>query len=113
VLMLDSVVLARKPGAGTHPRPVLVAFGWRRNSQKELIEFPPGAERERRRVGALPADLILRGLLGDGPEMIGSTVVRACSLLWQSQTGKIAGGRITAGRARFRRPSARARLPRV
>jgi hypothetical protein len=30
--MLDGVVLARKLGAGTHPRPVLVAFGWRHNS---------------------------------------------------------------------------------
>jgi hypothetical protein len=57
-------------------------------------------------------DLIRRGLLGDGIEMIG--VDSGSGLLAAlPQTGKIAGGRITADRARFRRPSARAHLPRV
>ncbi len=39
VLMLDSVVLARKTGAGAIRRPVLVALGLRPDGKKEIIDF--------------------------------------------------------------------------
>ena len=39
VLMLDGVVLARKTGAGSLRRPVLVALGLRPDATKEIIDF--------------------------------------------------------------------------
>ncbi len=39
VLMLDGVVLARKTGAGSLRRPVLVALGLRPDARKEIIDF--------------------------------------------------------------------------
>ena len=37
--MLDGVVLARKTGAGSLRRPVLVALGLRPDATKEIIDF--------------------------------------------------------------------------
>ncbi len=39
MLMLDGVVLARKTGAGSLRRPVLVALGLRPDARKEIIDF--------------------------------------------------------------------------
>jgi transposase-like protein len=39
VLMLDGVLLARKPGAGTHPRPVLVASAGGTTVKRSSLSF--------------------------------------------------------------------------
>jgi transposase-like protein len=45
VLVLDSVVLKRKTGAGALARPVLVALGLRPDGKKEVIDFRLGPPR--------------------------------------------------------------------
>jgi transposase-like protein len=70
VLMLDGVVLARKTGAGAIRRPVLVALGLRPDGKKEVIDFRLAANESAAEWERFLGDLIRRGLVGDGLEMI-------------------------------------------
>lgn len=70
VLMLDGVVLARKTGAGAIRRPVLVALGLRADGKKEVIEFRLAQSESAAEGERFLGDLIRRGLVGDGLEMI-------------------------------------------
>jgi putative transposase len=70
VLMLDGVVLARKTGAGTIKRPVLVALGLRPDGKKEVIDFRLAQSESAAEWERFLGDLIRRGLAGDGLEMI-------------------------------------------
>ena len=70
VLMLDGVVLARKTGAGAIRRPVLVALGLRFDGKKEVIDFPLAQSESAAEWERFLGDLIRRGLIGDGLEMI-------------------------------------------
>ena len=70
VLMLDGVVLARKTGAGAIKRPVLVALGLRSDGKKEIIDFRLAQSESAAEWERFLGDLIRRGLVGDGLEMI-------------------------------------------
>jgi putative transposase len=75
VLMLDGVVLARKTGAGVVRRLVLVALGLRPDGKREIIDFrlaqsPRGREGSAAEWEHFLGDLIRRGLVGEGLEMI-------------------------------------------
>src|SRR5437899_9188499 len=70
VLMLDGVALARRTGAGAIRRPVLVALGLRRDGKKEVIDFRLAASESAAEWERFLGDLIRRGLVGDGLEMI-------------------------------------------
>jgi transposase-like protein len=70
VLMLDGVVLARKTGAGAIKRPVLVALGLRPDGKKEVIDFRLAQSESAAEWERFLGDLIRRGLVGDGLEMI-------------------------------------------
>ena len=70
VLMLDGVVLSRKTGAGAIKRPVLVALGLRHDGKKEVIDFRLAASESAAEWERFLGDLIGRGLVGDGLEMI-------------------------------------------
>jgi putative transposase len=70
VLMLDGVVLARKTGAGAVKRPVLVALGLRPDGKKEVIDFRLAQSESAAEWERFLGDLIRRGLVGDGLEMI-------------------------------------------
>jgi putative transposase len=70
VLMLDGVVLARRTGAGAIRRPVLVALGLRRDGKKEIIDFHLAQSESAAEWERFLGDLIRRGLVGDGLEMI-------------------------------------------
>jgi putative transposase len=70
VLMLDGVVLARKTGAGAIRRPVLVALGLRADGKKEVIDFHLAQSESAAEWERFLGDLIRRGLVGDGLEMI-------------------------------------------
>ena len=70
VLMLDGVVLSRKTGAGAIKRPVLVALGLRPDGKKEVIDFRLAASESAAEWERFLGDLIRRGLIGDGLEMI-------------------------------------------
>ena len=70
VLMLDGVVLARKTGAGAIRRPVLVALGLRHDGKKEIIDFRLAQSESAAEWERFLGDLIRRGLIGDGLEMI-------------------------------------------
>jgi putative transposase len=71
VLMLDGVVLARRTGAGAIRRPVLVAFGLRHDGKKEIIDFRLAQSESAAEWERFLGDLIRRGVVGDGLEMIG------------------------------------------
>jgi putative transposase len=68
--MLDSVVLARKTGAGAIRRPVLVALGLRPDGKKEVIDFRLAHRESAAEWERFLGDLIRRGLTGDSLEMI-------------------------------------------
>ena len=70
VLMLDGVVLARKTGAGAIRRPVLVALGLRPDGKKEIIDFRLAQSESAAEWERFLGDLIRRGLVGAGLEMI-------------------------------------------
>jgi len=70
VLMLDGVVLARRTGAGAVRRPVLVALGLRPDGKKEVIDFRLAQSESAAEWERFLGDLIRRGLVGDGLEMI-------------------------------------------
>ncbi|HVH77126.1 MAG TPA: IS256 family transposase [Stellaceae bacterium] len=70
VLMLDGVVLARKTGAGAIRRPVLVALGLREDGKKEVIDFRLAHSESAAEWERFLGDLIRRGLVGEGLEMI-------------------------------------------
>jgi putative transposase len=70
VLMLDGVVLARRTGAGTIRRPVLVALGLRPDGKKEVIDFHLAQSESAAEWEHFFGGLIRRGLIGDGLEMI-------------------------------------------
>lgn len=70
VLMLDGVILARKTGAGAIRRPVLVALGLRRDGKKEIIDFRLAQSESAAEWEHFLGDLIRRGLVGEGLEMI-------------------------------------------
>lgn len=70
VLMLDGVVLARKTGAGAIRRPVLVALGLRPDGKKEVIDFRLAQSESAAEWERFLGDLIRRGLIGEGLEMI-------------------------------------------
>ncbi|HEV2364980.1 MAG TPA: IS256 family transposase [Caulobacteraceae bacterium] len=70
VLMLDGVVLARKTGAGAIRRPVLVALGLRPDGKKEVIDFRLAHSESAAEWERFLGDLIRRGLVGEGLEMI-------------------------------------------
>jgi len=64
------VVLARKTGAGVVRRPVLVAFGLRHDGKKEVVDFRLAHSEGGAEWGRFLGDLIRRGLVADGLEMI-------------------------------------------
>ena len=70
VLMLDGVVLARRTGAGAIRRPVLVALGLRADGKKEVIDFRLAQSESAAEWERFLGDLIRRGLIGEGLEMI-------------------------------------------
>ena len=70
VLMLDGVVLARRTGAGAIRRPVLVALGLHSNGRKEVIDFRLAQSESAAEWERFLGDLIRRGLIGEGLEMI-------------------------------------------
>jgi putative transposase len=70
VLMFDGVVLARRTGAGAIRRPVLVAFGLRRDGRKEIIDFRLAQSESAAEWERFLGELIRRGLVGEGLEMI-------------------------------------------
>ena len=70
MLMLDGVVLARKTGAGTVRRPVLVVLGLRPDGKKEIIDFRLAQSESAAEWERFLGDLIRRGLIGDRLEMI-------------------------------------------
>ncbi len=70
VLMLDGVVLARRTGAGSIKRPVLVALGLRFDGKKEVIDFRLAQSESAAEWERFLGDLIGRGLVGDTLEMI-------------------------------------------
>jgi len=70
VVMLDGVVLARRTGAGAIRRPVLVALGLRHDGKKEIIDFRLAQSESAAEWERFLGDLIRRGLIGDGLEMI-------------------------------------------
>ena len=70
VLMLDGVVLARRTGAGAIRRPVLVALGLRADGKKEVIDFRLAQSESAAEWERFVGDLIRRGLIGEGLEMI-------------------------------------------
>jgi putative transposase len=70
VLMLDGVVLARCTGAGAIKRPVLVALGLRPDGKKEVIDFRLAQSESAAEWERFLGDLIRRGLVGDGLQMI-------------------------------------------
>jgi putative transposase len=69
-LMLDGVVLARKTGAGAVRRPVLVVLGLRPDGKKEVIDFRLAQSESAAEWERFLGDLIRRGLIGEGIEMI-------------------------------------------
>jgi transposase-like protein len=69
-LMLDGVVLARKTGAGTLKRPVLVALGRRPDGKNEIIDFRLAKSESAAEWERFLGDLIRRGLAGNSLEMI-------------------------------------------
>ena len=69
-LMLDGVVLARKTGAGSIRRPVLVALGLRPDGKKEILDFHLAASESAVCREGFLAGLYRRGLTGDGLDMI-------------------------------------------
>jgi putative transposase len=71
VLLLDGVVLARKSGAGSLKRPVLVVLGIRPDGQKEILDFRLAASESEREWELFLNDLFRRGLSGDGLTLIG------------------------------------------
>ena len=70
VLVLDSVVLNRKTGAGALARPVLVALGLRPDGKKEVIDFRLAAAESAAQWERFLTDLFRRGLIGERLEMI-------------------------------------------
>ena len=70
VLMLDGVVLARKTGAGAIRRPVLVALGLHPDGKKEIVDFRLAQSESAAEWERFLGDLIRRGLVGEGLEMI-------------------------------------------
>ncbi len=70
VLMLDGVVLARKTGAGSLRRPVLVALGLRPDARKEIIDFRLARAESAREWETFLADLYRRGLSGEALELV-------------------------------------------
>lgn len=71
VLMLDGVVLARKTGAGSLRRPVLVALGLRPDGKKEIIDYRLAKSESAAEWERFLSDLHRRGLEGRAIEMIG------------------------------------------
>ena len=69
-LMLDSVMLANKTGAGALKRPVLVALGIRHDGKKEIIDFRLAASESVAEWERFLTDLWRRGLTGEGLEVI-------------------------------------------
>ncbi len=84
--MLDGVVLARKTGAGSLRRPVLVALGIRRDGRKEIIDFCRAAGESAAAWEAFLCDLYRRGLKGAGLDLIavdgGKGLLAALSLVY-------------------------------
>ncbi len=70
VLMLDGVVLARKTGAGSLRRPVLVALGLGPDARKEIIDFRLARAESAREWETFLTDLHRRGLSGEALELI-------------------------------------------
>ena len=68
--MLDCVVLARKTGAGTLRRPVLVALGLRHDDKKEAIDYRLARGESAAEWERFLADLYKSGLTGEGLNMI-------------------------------------------
>ncbi len=70
VLMLDGVVLARKTGAGSLRRPVLVALGLRPDGKKEIIDYSLALAESAAEWERFLTNLFHRGLEGARLEMI-------------------------------------------
>ena len=68
--MLDGVLLARKTGAGSLRRPVLVALGLRPDARKEIIDFRLATAESQAQWELFLSDLYRRGLEGRRCEMI-------------------------------------------
>ena len=69
-LMFDGVILARKTGAGSIRRPVLVALGLRPDGKKEIVDFRLSASESAAEWRHFLTDLYHRGLEGRGLDMI-------------------------------------------
>ena len=69
-LMLNGVVLARRTGAGTLRRPVLVALGIRPDGRKKILDFRHAASESAVEWERFLTDLYRRGLTGAGIEAI-------------------------------------------
>lgn len=61
-VILDGIVLARKTGAGTLRRPVLVALGIRHDGKKEIIDFHLARSESGAEWRVFLTDLVNRGL---------------------------------------------------
>jgi transposase-like protein len=70
VLVFDGVVMARKTGAGSIRRPVLVALGIRPDGKKEIIDFRLAPGESTLSWEAFVNDLYRRGLTGKGVKLI-------------------------------------------
>jgi transposase-like protein len=70
VLVFDGVVMARKTGAGSIRRPVLVALGIRPDGKKEIIDFRLAPGESTLAWEAFVNDLYRRGLTGKGVKLI-------------------------------------------
>ncbi len=69
-LLFDGVVLKRRTGAGAAKRVVLVALGVTAEGHKEILDFRIAHAESRSAWELFLADLLRRGLTGEGLEMI-------------------------------------------
>lgn len=69
-LIFDGVVLARKTGAGSLKRPVLVALGIRHDGKKEVIDFRLASSESSACWESFLTNLSERGLTGEHTEVI-------------------------------------------
>jgi transposase-like protein len=69
-LIFDGVILARKTGAGSLKRPVLVALGIRHDGKKEVIDFRLASSESATEWESFLINLCERGLTGEHTEII-------------------------------------------
>jgi transposase-like protein len=69
-LIFDGVILARKTGAGSLKRPVLVALGIRHDGKREVIDFRLASSESAAEWESFLTNLCGRGLTGEHTEII-------------------------------------------